>query len=263
MLWSPRKPAAPGVLEGLGWHTEQLPLMVTGPLRRLHPLLFFPPPLWPVFGEMLGTYMSFLVNVEIFKNLYSLNSVEPGVNSRIQSAQKHVYQLTNLSLAFPTILDFSMKRHLMMDWMLQKGLAVHWICKVTRSIISWPSEWLALGKVFRISHSGVLSFAPSWSGHWGFPPSFKITFENVCPNASLLQFIFPLHFHLLRTKATILSFLHDYQVPWPWTTGHEIGEGLVAKKGSRPSLGAVTSEGTTACGVPLPQTSRSQAISYK
>lgn len=23
-----------------------------------------------------------------------------------------------------------------------------------------------------------------------FPPSFKITFENVCPNASLLQFLF-------------------------------------------------------------------------
>lgn len=101
----PRNPSASGVLEGLGQRTKLLPeagsllLVASSPCPSL-------PPLPPADGLGPGyRHTLFLVaNVEILRNLYSLNSAEPGGNSIIQSAHKSVYQLTNLSLACPTIL---------------------------------------------------------------------------------------------------------------------------------------------------------------
>lgn len=51
--------------------------------------------------------------MEMFGNLYSLTFAESRVNLGIQSTHKNVYQLTNLSLAFPTIAGFSVKMQLM------------------------------------------------------------------------------------------------------------------------------------------------------
>lgn len=84
--------------------------------------------------------MLFLVaNVETFGNPYSLNSAAPGANSIIQSAHKNAYQLTNLSLAFPTLIDFSIKEHLMTAAVLEKGRAGPSAWRVIQSeSVPWP-----------------------------------------------------------------------------------------------------------------------------
>lgn len=103
-----------------------------------------------------------LANVEILGHLYSLNSVESGVNLKIQSAHKNVYRLTNLSLAFPTITDFSMKRQLMTGCSAAERPS--WEVPGVLSTLQ-PLGRLAFGKVFRVGHFGVPSGLSAWPGH--------------------------------------------------------------------------------------------------
>lgn len=106
------------------------------------------------------------IDTHSFRGIYNLNSTEPGVSSIIQSAHKNVCQLTNLSLACPTIIDFSIKRNLMTVTVLKKDLAVHRIWKVPQiTVCPVASGSLAFGKGPRVGHFGVPSSALSRPGH--------------------------------------------------------------------------------------------------
>lgn len=100
--------------------------------------------------------------MEILRNIYSLNAAEPGGELNNLIIRENVNQLTNLSLAFPTIIDFSIKRHLMTVPMLQKGLAVRRACKVTQTAAVRPT---ASGSLPRVDNSGIPSSDASRLGH--------------------------------------------------------------------------------------------------
>lgn len=173
----------------------------------------------------------------MLRDICSFGSTEPGMSSVIQSAHKKAYQLAKLSLALPTITDFSIKRNLVTVRVLQSGLAVPRTAQPP-GVLSVPRprghrRW-AKGPESATWESLPLLLDDLATE--ALPPSFEITFENVRPSASLLRFLTRTHLHRVRTKATISSVLHGHRAPWRWATvlspGHETGAG--GREGARP-----------------------------
>lgn len=103
----------------------------------------------------------------------ALNSTESESNLRTPSAHKNIYQLTNLSLAMPRIIDISMKRQLMTGWGTEgRPKSAQCICTVSRSlpVLRCVDIWLSCSvwivvTLQRAGYSVLLSLLPAWLDH--------------------------------------------------------------------------------------------------
>lgn len=155
-----------------------------------------------------------VVKGETLRNLYSLNSVASGLNLRTESAHKSVYQFTNLSLAFPTITEFSMKTQLMTGCSTEERLSSTQCVHSPRGRCPSGST-LGTGswqRIQRLATLGVLSLLPTWLSHWGPPPTSQSLFQMFAQMFLCSSFFF-FHSHLLRMNEIVLSVLYRCSVP--------------------------------------------------